>query len=125
MLCRRLAEQHGVTEKAVRDIWMARTWKAVTAPLQRQPYLTDDMEDCHDDVGVDVERPGGMLLFREQMASELRATAEKLSTSVNLQQTKQKQLQHLLQQARSRWQQQQAHNATASTGRLAARVSGL
>jgi len=33
-LSRRLAKQHGVTEKAVRDIWIARTWKAVTQPYR-------------------------------------------------------------------------------------------
>ena len=34
-LCRRLAQQHGVTEKTVRDIWIARTWKAVTEPYRK------------------------------------------------------------------------------------------
>ena len=29
-LCRRLAHQYGVTDKAVRDIWNMRTWKHVT-----------------------------------------------------------------------------------------------
>ena len=33
-VCRRLAQQYGVTEKTVRDIWLARTWKAVTEPYR-------------------------------------------------------------------------------------------
>ena len=32
-LTSRLARHHGVTAKAVRDIWTLRTWKAVTEPM--------------------------------------------------------------------------------------------